>query len=172
MKIYLASSWKNAARVLEVKKILVEAGHEVDAFCDTSQLAEDRFVFNYDNGIDAKDVARMDAIDFLEDPRTQRAFAEDKKWLDWADCVVLILPAGNSSHLEAGYAKGKEKYLIILGGFPPGEVDVMYGFADVLVRNEDQLKLCLYWFANNTMSNRELFENQDKLNEYLDNMGL
>jgi hypothetical protein len=75
----------------------------------------------------------MDAIKFLEDERSQRAFVEDKKWLDWADVCILILPSGKSSHLEAGYAKGQGKQLIIYQRhFPEGEFDVMYGFADLI----------------------------------------
>jgi hypothetical protein len=44
--------------------------------------------------------------------------------------VVLILPSGKSSHLEAGYAKGCGKKLYIIGGFVKGEFETMYGFAD------------------------------------------
>jgi len=81
-----------------------------------------------------KSKSELNAVTFLEDKRSQRAFKEDKKWLDWCDACVVVLPAGNSSHLEAGYAKGQNKKLIIYAplGFPQGEFDVMYGFADLL----------------------------------------
>lgn len=45
----------------------------------------------------------------------------------------MILPCGRSAHLEGGYAVGKGKALYILGHFPKGEFDVMYGFATALV---------------------------------------
>ena len=70
----------------------------------------------------------------------QKAFDEDKKWIDWADVVFLLLPAGKSSHLEAGYAKGQGKKLVIFQeNFPKGEFDVMYGFADLITNNMSQL---------------------------------
>jgi len=77
----------------------------------------------------------MDAIDLLSFSRVQEAFKEDKKWLDWCDTCTLVLPSGKSAHLEAGYAKGSGKELIIFGLFLKGERDVMYGFADNLFRN-------------------------------------
>lgn len=126
-KIYLASSWKNAELVKYIKGELQANGHDVDAFCDP---AAGRFVFSFDK---LPKVEEMNAQTVLQEPIVQRAFAEDKKWLDWADTVLLILPAGKSAHLEAGYAAGAGKRLIIYQGkFPVGEFDVMYGFADLV----------------------------------------
>ncbi len=127
MKVYLASSWKNAAQVIQIKEMLVSQGHEVDAFCDKSA---GRFVFSFDL---LPDVEKMNAETVLKEEIVKRAFEEDRKWLDWADICVLVLPAGNSAHLEAGYAKGSGKKLVIYReDFPEGEFDVMYGFADMV----------------------------------------
>jgi len=130
MRIYLASSWKMAEWVSTWKSTLEQAGHEVDAFCDDSS---GRFVFHFS---EIGDPAELDAINFLLDPRSQKAFQEDKKWLDWADVCLLILSAGKSAHLEAGYAKGQGKLLIIWQNeYPKGEFDVMYGFADLITES-------------------------------------
>lgn len=127
MKIYLASSWKNIEWVEAWDLLLRYEGHQVDAFCDDTS---GRFVFHFS---EIGDASKLDAVNFLQDERSQKAFAEDKKWLDWADVCLLILPAGKSSHLEAGYAKGCGKKLIIWQQqFPKGEFDVMYGFADLI----------------------------------------
>ncbi len=129
MKIYLASSWKNATLVRWWKeKLLVYVKDcEVDAFCDN---LDGRFVFHFS---EIGNPSELDAINFLKDERSLKAFEEDKKWLDWADCCLLILPAGKSAHLEAGYTKGKGKRLIIWQkNFSKGEFDVMYGFADLI----------------------------------------
>ena len=127
MKIYIASSWKNGDDVKEIAAFLRENGHEVDCFADEST---GRFVFHYSE-IDSFE--NLDAINFMYDERSKKAFAEDKKWIDWSNCVLLVLPAGKSAHLEAGYAVGKGKYLIIYQQtFPKGEFDVMYGFADLI----------------------------------------
>ena len=136
MKVYIASSWKNAEMAYSVAVYLRNKDFDVDVFCDTTT---GRYVFNWKEIMGDK--RKLNAITFLEDKRSQRAFREDKKWLDWCDCCILVLPAGNSSHLEAGYARGQGKKLIIYswGGFPQGEFDVMYGFADLLTENIDKV---------------------------------
>jgi len=135
MKIYLASSWKNQGTVLDVSNALELRGFEVDAFCRSTGQ---RYSFHWSELVDSEDALKdYDVIDMLADPRTQQAFKEDKKWLDWSDCVVMILPCGRSSHMEAGYAKGQGKLLYIVGDMPKGEFDVMYGFADGIFRWSD-----------------------------------
>lgn len=135
MKIYMASSWKNEKVVKAVTNILRETGFDVDNFTDN---ANGRFVFHY---LEIGEIHTLNAISFLKDERAQKAFQEDKKWLDWADVVVLVLPAGRSAHLEAGYIKGQGKHLVILSpyGFPSGEFDVMYGFADLLTTQTSEV---------------------------------
>lgn len=133
-RIYLASSWKNESFLLDLAKRLRKA-HEVDCFCDPT----DRYVFHWSEILDSPDKSKshLDAITFLSDSRTQRAFREDKGKIDWADTIIMVLPCGNSAHLEAGYAKGCGKKLYILGTFPAGDFDVMYGFADRLFRFDE-----------------------------------
>ena len=139
MNIYLASSWKNAPYLNTLAQHLREAGHKVDCFCDPSLK---RSVFKWDDlDIPPRTMDGMNAIHMLAQPKVRKAFKEDKKWLDWADVVVMVLPCGNSAHLEAGYAKGAGKKLIIYGTFPPGGRDVMYGFADALIP-ESFMDLC------------------------------
>lgn len=137
MKIYLASSWKNAEQMKRLALNLRNEGHKVDCFCDESS---GRFVFDFSEIGPAEN---LNAINFLADDRSQLAFYEDKKWLDWCEVCVMCLPCGNSAHLEAGYAKGRDKVLIIFSGyFPPGEFDVMYGFADFIT--DDYMELLVY----------------------------
>lgn len=141
MKIYLASSWRNAHRVSVLARTLRTRGYLVDCFCDgQGALGEYRYVFK------AKDevlgVEFLTAPQFLQLPQSKRAYSEDKGWLDWADVCILVLPAGNSSHLEAGYACGQHRLLAILApsdGWVKGEWDVMYGFADAMCDGEDAL---------------------------------
>lgn len=135
MKIYIASSWKNQEKVLSLAKRLEAEGFEVDAFCRST---DNRYSFHWSELVDNEDeLANYDAIQFLSDPRTQRAFKEDNRWLDWSDTVIMLMPCGKSSHLEAGYKKGQGKRLYIYGEFPKGEFEVMYGFADGLFRSEE-----------------------------------
>jgi len=133
MRIYIASSWKNAEDVRWLADELRSRGHKVFDFTNHEHREDglDTFVFG------AKEWAEYsgespDAIeykDFLTWEPTKRAFASDKAGIDWADCVIMLLPCGRSSHLEAGYAVGCGKPLYIFGDLPFGEFDAMYGFA-------------------------------------------
>lgn len=127
LKIYIASSWKNEKDVKRIAGLLKHQGFEADNF---TYASTGRYVFHYE---ELGDLKQFDAITFLRSEKAMKAFHEDRKWIDWADGVLLILPAGKSAHLEAGYAVGKGKFLIIYQEhFPKGEFDVMYGFADLI----------------------------------------
>ncbi|MCK5616639.1 hypothetical protein KAR91_83030 [Candidatus Pacearchaeota archaeon] len=128
-KIYIATSWKMEKYARLMAKELREVGHEVDCFCDEST---GRFVFSVKK-LKGMPIDKLDAITFLDTKEAQKAFKEDKKWIKWCDTLILLLPSGRSAHLEAGYAKGIGKEVIIVGEFPNGEFDVMYGFADLLL---------------------------------------
>lgn len=139
MRIYIASSWKNQAKVIALAEALESEGFEVDAFC---RATDKRYSFHWSELVDDEDELKYyDAIQMLADPRTQRAFREDKKWLDWSNCIIMVLPCGRSSHLGAGYAKGQGKLVYIYGPFPVGEFEVMYGFADGLYRTEELARM-------------------------------
>jgi len=137
MKIYIASSWKNENFIFRLAQLFRSWGHKVDAFVDGSA---GRYIFDWREIVENKEL--LNAKSFLEDPRTKKAFKEDRKWLDWCDCCLLLLPAGKSSHLEAGYAKGRGKRLVVFAfrGFKPGEFDVMYGLADLLTEDIDEVR--------------------------------
>jgi hypothetical protein len=124
MRIYVASSIKNEKEVLELGKVLRDNGHEVDLFCEERP---GRKVFRES---DIKNIDSYDAKEFLKLPEVKKGFREDKKWIDWSDCCILLLPAGRSAHLELGYSVGKEKYGFIYGDLKIGSVDVMNYFAD------------------------------------------
>jgi len=129
-KIYIASSWKNVHRTRELALILRGNGHKVYDFTDP-----ENFVF------EASEPGRpresIDWLEFLEDDSTKKAYGVDKAGLDWADTVILFLPAGRSSHLEAGYGVGAGKDLFIYGDLPRGEFDVMYLMAKACYRHKD-----------------------------------
>jgi nucleoside 2-deoxyribosyltransferase len=132
-KIYLASSWKNAENVRYLARLLRSLGHEVFDFSDAENRLDgfDKFVFGAKQWAEfsGKKPDEIEYKDFLTWTPTQRAFKSDRAGLDWADTVVLLLPSGRSSHLEAGYGVGKGKELFILGDLPFGEFDAMYSFA-------------------------------------------
>jgi len=126
MKIYIASSVKNSKRVLQYTVLLRAAGHQVFNFLEVDATTTDR-------DRDFPELRHLNALTFLESPNVQRIFFVDRFGIDWADAVLLLLPAGPSAHLEAGYAVGKRKLLYILREeWPTGEFEVMYSFAEGL----------------------------------------
>jgi hypothetical protein len=140
MKIYLAGSWKNESNLLRIACELRESGHEVDLFCDPST---GRYVFNFKELGDASIQSGINQIQAQTNQKIRRAFEEDRRWIEWSDALVLVLSSGRSAHLEAGYSKGIGKKLFIFGDFPNGQLDVMYGFADGIFDNIDDLKKTL-----------------------------
>jgi hypothetical protein len=143
MKIYLAGSWRYAETIREyLKYFRKQERFEVDCFCDQEG---GRIGFNIRECLErwGDDVRNVDAITALEHPavadKFHIAFAEDKKWLDWCECVVMMMPCGKSAHLEAGYVKGQGKLLFIywMADLVKGEFDNMYQFADGMFRNDN-----------------------------------
>lgn len=150
MKIYLASSWKMKDTVLIISEILRNSGHEVDAFCDETN----RISFNWNELIEimkneGTDIQKITAIEMMQHWRVQEAFKEDKKWIDWADAVIMLMPCGRSAHLEAGYAVGSGKRLYIIGGFEKGEFETMYGFAHEMYTYNELEKLIMELSTHN-----------------------
>ena len=151
LRIYLAGSWKNAEAILTLQRLLAAIGYDVDCFAstDTGRTSFNWTELTHTLGCTTQEQAeeklkQMDAIDLLKFNRVIEAFKEDKKWLDWCDACILVLPSGKSAHLEAGYAKGQGKLLIIFGEFLKGERDVMYGFADATFRENEITQLTEY----------------------------
>ncbi len=55
--------------------------------------------------------------DFLNDKHFKKLFKKDLEGLKNAEKVIMLLPAGNSVHIEAGIAYGLGKPLILIGEF-------------------------------------------------------
>ena len=67
-----------------------------------------------------------------EHPVAAAGFALDKAALDWCDTCVLVLPSGRSAHLEAGYAAGQGKQVVVLLHEDRFEPELMYLLCDGL----------------------------------------
>ncbi len=76
----------------------------------------------------------------LKSPFAMNAFAFDKRHIQEADTVVLVLPAGKSGHLELGYAVGLGKRGFILLDNTDDRWDLMYQFASGIFDSLDALK--------------------------------
>ena len=134
----MASSWRNIVQP-DVVRILMEAGHEVYDFRNPHQK-EGGFHWS-DVDPDWEKWSSDKFIDELEHPLASKGFTTDMEGLYWADAVVMVMPCGSSSHLELGYAVGKNKRTIIL--LSQSEPELMYKMADYLVTDIDQMLIAL-----------------------------
>lgn len=126
MRIYVASSWRNAYQP-EVVVGLRNAGHDVYDFRNPgpgergflwSQIADDWQQWSVEQFAAA-----------LDHPLARHAFNRDERALKWCDCCVLVLPSGMSAHLEAGWCAGAGKPVAV---FAPElrEAELMYRLFD------------------------------------------
>lgn len=143
MKIYVASSWRNMDQPWVVAQ-LRGRGYEVYDFKNPT---------DGDQGFHWKEVGlaqheRPCSIARLKEalahPRAVEGFAHDSGAMKWADACVLVLPAGRSAHLEAGWMAGAGKKVLVYASVRELiEPELMYGlcgdalcpsFEDVLRR--------------------------------------
>jgi len=137
-KIYIASSWKNEVSVMRLAGLLRDKGHEVYAFCEREV---GHFVFSPDDFLG--DVSKLTAKEAMKKDMVKEVYEANRAGLDWSDTVVILLPAGKSTHLEGGYAAGCGKELFILGDPVPGDFDSMYGFAEAVCEGFSELEEAL-----------------------------
>jgi len=106
VKIYVASSWRNQYQSLVVR-LLREDKHEVYDFKDTqgfnwTEVDEHWLSWN-----------QSEYLVGLRHPKAERGFQRDMDALINCDVVVYVMPCGVSASLEAGWAKGAGKMLLV-----------------------------------------------------------
>jgi hypothetical protein len=131
LKLYVASSWRNEYQQVLVQR-LREDGHAVYDY---------KHPWGFDDGFHwsrtpvpsgrHRDEWRFgDFIDALKtDPAQHACYDNDFAAMQQADRCVLLLPCGNSAHLEAGWFMGQNKSVHILGPQLPDqsfEPELMY----------------------------------------------
>ena len=117
--IYVISSLKNGIAAAEVSKSLRAAGHMVfDSWIAAGPDADDHW--------QAYEMARghgyQEALDGIA---AQHVYDFDKRWLDYCDTGVLVMPAGKSAFSELGYMAGCGKQTFVLMDSEPVRYDVM-----------------------------------------------
>jgi len=132
-RIYVASSWKNQQHPAVVAALRA-ADHEV---YDFRNPAPGNTGFRWSEidpawtGWTPRDYAHLVTTHSV----AVAGFALDKAALDWCDVCVLVLPCGRSAHLEAGYAAGQGKHVIVLLHEDQFAPELMYLLCDTLVHN-------------------------------------
>lgn len=126
MRIYVASSWRNKFQP-SVVSALRQEGHTVYDFKDSEG-------FHWSE-VDSKwqewpeDIPKY--LAGLHHPCAERGFNRDMTALKECDVCVYVMPCGVSASLEAGWARGAGKPLVV---YVPGlrEPDLMVKMADIV----------------------------------------
>ena len=119
MKFFIASPWKNKEEVESLTKKLRSKGHEVSSFIESGA--------NLLTGHPIEDHMKLfsEALkNWREDEHVSKIFNSELEILKQSDVVVLLLPAGISSHLEAGIAHGWGKKSVLIG--PIAKPEIVY----------------------------------------------
>jgi hypothetical protein len=134
-RIYVASSWRNGDQP-RIVAVLRGAGHAVYDFRNPAPG---------NNGFRWTEIdpdwlhcrpARYAAL-VRTHPTALAGFDHDKAALDWCDTCVLVLPCGRSAHLEAGYAAGQGKRVIVYLQEDRFEPELMYLLCDGFVFSDE-----------------------------------
>jgi hypothetical protein len=143
MKIYVASSFRNLLQPVVVTA-LRKNKHDVYDFKDP----ETGFRWSsIDPNWQSWTPRKFEVA--LHHPLTIRGFDSDAGALAAAECCVLVLPCGASAHLEAGWAQGAGKPVIVLvPDAPLHEIyDVKATEKEVPMRPPWEPELMYRWFA-------------------------
>jgi hypothetical protein len=131
MKIYVASSWRNAlqpAIVLALRR----CGHEVYDFRQPKP-GDDGFRWSEVGASTAfvDLVAPATWREMLQHPRAVESYASDIEHVRWCDAVVYVLPCGRSASWEFGYAmgQGKKGYVVV---FEDTQPELMFREATII----------------------------------------
>lgn len=106
MKIYVATSWRNGYQPVVVKLCRAD-GHEVYDFRDQEGFSWREI----DPAWQAWNPEQY--LAGLKHPRAISGFVRDMTALEWCDAVIYVMPCGVSASLEAGYACGARKRVLV-----------------------------------------------------------
>lgn len=135
MRVYVASSWRNAEQPGVVARLRAE-GHEVYDFRNPAP-GDDGFAWSEIDPAWQSWTAEQ-YVKALEHPLARAGFLNDILALHRCEACVLVQPCGLSAHLEFGLAVGSGKLGIVL---VPGirEPELMLAMADRLCMDLDQV---------------------------------
>lgn len=117
MRIFVASPWRNQEAVLGLTQELTRRGHETYSFLQNG----DNLLTGGSIGEELRNFGEA-LQNWENDPSIKRIFDSELKGLKDSDMVVLLLPAGHSSLIEAGIGYGAGKKVVIIGRVEKPEV--------------------------------------------------
>ena len=138
MKIYVASSWRNAYYP-EVVERLREAGFEVYDFRNPPVGGAFKWQFVDENYMEWTPEEYRHQLH--TSPRAIQQLKNDVEAMESCDACVLVLPCGRSAHTEAGWFAGKGRKVV---AYIPEKVEpeLMYGlFTDICANLDEVVKV-------------------------------
>ena len=135
VKIYVASSWANVY-FGDVVSTLRADGHDVYDFTDNRG-----FSLSGEDGWDAIDSVK-DYLVALSHPGAIAEFRRNMAALRACDVCVYVMPCGISASLEAGWACGAGKRVVV---YIPvlRDADLMINMAELVTSNFEDIRLHL-----------------------------
>ena len=124
-RIYLASSWRNPY-YHHALIALRDYGHEVYDFRNPAPHLEGFSWTQLNLEKAPADWTPADLLEAHKHPIAQRGFLSDFSAMKWCDTLILLMPAGRSAHIEAGWAVGAGKNVHVILHQDKFEADLMY----------------------------------------------
>jgi nucleoside 2-deoxyribosyltransferase len=119
--IYLIGSLRNQEIPVIGDTLRAEGFDAFDEWHSAGKEADDEFqAYRLGRGLSYRQALNTYAAKHI--------FSFDKYHLDRCDAAVLVMPAGKSGHLEAGYMAGTGKPVFVLFNGEPERFDQMYQF--------------------------------------------
>jgi hypothetical protein len=112
MNYFIASRWENMKQVQYLTENLHALGHDIFSYVNDKR-----------NFVPKKDLEQPAEVfkagdDWQTRPALRAMFEKGMEGLANCDIAVLLLPAGETSHIEAGIAYGLAKKLVLIGEPP------------------------------------------------------
>ena len=132
-KFYIAGRTRNREIILKICNIFENFNISHSCFLKNEESHKEA-------ELDLSDKNLADTFESLklEDSRVRTIFEHDLNGLKNSDNFLLVLPAGKSSHIEAGIAYGLGKKCYAIGEYDV--TDSLYLIFDEIFKDEDELK--------------------------------
>lgn len=130
-RVYLSSSWKNREYVRTLACALRACGHEVYDFTDpkcrrTPEIPPERFPEQFDPEIHHYPT-------YLDRSEWRHAVEDNRRAIDWATVVLLLLPCGIDATADWALGVGLGKRSVVVGHPKAGERSPVHLWADKMV---------------------------------------
>ena len=135
-KVYIVGTLHNP-EVVKIGAAIRAAGHSVFDDWHCAGPEADRYWQEYEQERGRSWVEALQAAAALHN------FRFDLEWLNWADAVVLVLPAERDAHLEFGWVARAAKVSVIYAPEDPEKWSLMSLLATHIVRDVDGIVAAL-----------------------------